>query len=76
MLTCGADPLEITEALRGALLTDAEVAAGEAAWRRLPDPFGWFHTEWSEGGTSIGTGPRGDAVLADPSQLPRGEDEK
>lgn len=65
VLTCGADPLEITEALRGALLTDAEVAAGEASWQRLPDPFGWFHTD-----------PCGDAVLADPAQLLHGEDEK
>lgn len=45
VLTCGADPTEITDGLRGALLTDAELAAGEGAWRRYPDPFGWYHTD-------------------------------
>jgi G3E family GTPase len=45
VLTCGADPAEITEGLRAALLTDAELDAGEAAWRRFPDPFGWYHTD-------------------------------
>jgi G3E family GTPase len=30
---------EIESALRGALLSDAELAAGEDGWRALPDPF-------------------------------------
>lgn len=45
VLTCGADPEEITEGLRGALLTDAELVAGEPVWRHYPDPFGWYHTD-------------------------------
>lgn len=45
VLTCGADPEEIEQGLRGALLTDAEVIAGEDGWRHYPDPFGWHHTE-------------------------------
>ena len=40
-----ADPDDIDAALRAALLTDAEVAAGEPAWAQLPDPFGWTHDE-------------------------------
>ena len=45
VLTCGADPDEIEQGLRRALLTDAEVVAGEGAWRYYPDPFGWYHTD-------------------------------
>jgi G3E family GTPase len=45
VLTCGADPEEIEQGLRGALLTDAEVIVGEEGWRHYPDPFGWHHTE-------------------------------
>jgi G3E family GTPase len=45
VLTCGADPEEIDHGLRRALLTDAEVVAGEARWREYPDPFGWYHTD-------------------------------
>ncbi|MEV1291126.1 GTP-binding protein [Pseudonocardia sp. NPDC049635] len=45
VLCHGADPDEIDAALRGALLSDAEVAAGEAAWAGLADPFGWTHDE-------------------------------
>ncbi|MBW0102309.1 cobalamin biosynthesis protein CobW, partial [Pseudonocardia sp. KRD-291] len=41
----GADPDEIEAALRSALLTDVELAAGERAWAALPDPFGWTHDE-------------------------------
>jgi G3E family GTPase len=37
-----ADPDEIDARLTGALLTDAELDAGEDAWRELPDPFGWW----------------------------------
>ncbi|ANY07358.1 ribosome hibernation factor-recruiting GTPase MRF [Pseudonocardia sp. HH130630-07] len=45
VLCHAADPDEIDAALRGALLTDAEVAAGQDAWSGLPDPFGWAHDE-------------------------------
>ena len=45
VLTCGADPEEIEQGLRGALLTDAEVILGEDEWRHYPDPFGWHHTD-------------------------------
>ncbi|RJQ74650.1 cobalamin biosynthesis protein CobW [Pseudonocardiaceae bacterium YIM PH 21723] len=40
-----ASPAEITAALDAALLTDEELAAGEAEWRAYPDPFGEWHTE-------------------------------
>lgn len=40
-----AEPDEISAGLRAALLTDAELDAGEAAWRHYPDPFGWYHTD-------------------------------
>jgi G3E family GTPase len=33
------ETVEIERALGEALLSDAELAAGESAWRRLPDPF-------------------------------------
>lgn len=45
ILVHDADPDEIDAALRDALLTDAELAADEDAWRELPDPFGWHHTD-------------------------------
>jgi G3E family GTPase len=45
VLSHDADPAGIQAALAGALLTDAELAAGEAAWRTFPDPFGWWHTD-------------------------------
>lgn len=45
VLCHGADPDEIEAALRSALLTDVELAAGEQAWAALPDPFGWTHDE-------------------------------
>lgn len=35
----------ITGALTAALLTDAELAAGEDVWRTLPDPFGQWHED-------------------------------
>lgn len=38
-------PDELEAALTGALLTDAELAAGEQAWARYPDPFGDWHTD-------------------------------
>lgn len=40
-----ATPEVITGALDAALLTDAELAAGEQEWQRWPDPFGAFHTD-------------------------------
>ncbi|MFB9931517.1 ribosome hibernation factor-recruiting GTPase MRF [Amycolatopsis halotolerans] len=40
-----AAPAEIESALRAALLTDAELAEGEAAWRAYPDPFGDWHED-------------------------------
>jgi G3E family GTPase len=45
VLTYAADPARIRAALDGALLDDAEVAAGADAWCELPDPFGWWHTD-------------------------------
>ncbi|MEQ3550508.1 GTP-binding protein [Pseudonocardia nematodicida] len=45
VLCDGADPDRIDGALHGALLSDAELAAGETAWAGLPDPFGWTHDE-------------------------------
>lgn len=38
-------PDEIDAALRGALLTDEELAAGPGAWAHYPDPFGDWHEE-------------------------------
>ncbi|WP_045824002.1 ribosome hibernation factor-recruiting GTPase MRF [Williamsia herbipolensis] len=40
-----ADPRHIVETLGAACLTDAEMAAGQAAWDRWPDPFGTFHRD-------------------------------
>ncbi|MCW0215773.1 MAG: GTP-binding protein [Pseudonocardia sp.] len=41
-----ADGIDVLDtALHGALLTDDELAGGPAAWRVLPDPFGWWHTD-------------------------------
>ncbi|PRX45159.1 G3E family GTPase [Prauserella shujinwangii] len=45
VVTHQAAPAEIEAALRGALLTDAELAEGRTAWRAYPDPFGEWHTE-------------------------------
>jgi G3E family GTPase len=45
VLTHDADPADVEAALTTALLTDAELAAGEEAWRALPDPFGWWHAD-------------------------------
>lgn len=45
VLCHGADPDEIDARLREALLSDAEVAAGEHAWSALGDPFGRAHDE-------------------------------
>ncbi|GAA3562316.1 GTP-binding protein [Amycolatopsis ultiminotia] len=45
VVTDQATPEEIDAVLRGALLTDAELAEGEAAWRAYPDPFGDWHED-------------------------------
>ncbi|WP_033287843.1 ribosome hibernation factor-recruiting GTPase MRF [Amycolatopsis jejuensis] len=45
VVTDRAAPEEIEAALHGALLTDAELAAGEAAWLTYPDPFGEWHED-------------------------------
>jgi hypothetical protein len=33
------------------------VAAGEDAWRELPDPFGWWHTHPCETPADLFSGP-------------------
>ncbi|RZQ63748.1 ribosome hibernation factor-recruiting GTPase MRF [Amycolatopsis suaedae] len=45
VVTQHAAPSEIRAALDEALLTDAELADGEPAWRHYPDPFGEWHAE-------------------------------
>ncbi|MER5394711.1 GTP-binding protein, partial [Saccharopolyspora sp. NPDC002686] len=40
-----ANPQDIAHALRHALLTDDELAAGEQAWADYADPFGEWHTD-------------------------------
>ncbi|MHC1560074.1 ribosome hibernation factor-recruiting GTPase MRF [Actinomycetospora sp. C-140] len=45
VLVHDADPTGIVEALDAALLTDAELALGEDAWRRFPDPFEHRHVD-------------------------------
>ncbi len=60
VLTHDADPAEIEVALSAALLTEAELAAGEDSWRELPDPFGWWHTDPCETTADLLSGPRGD----------------
>ncbi|WP_214369407.1 ribosome hibernation factor-recruiting GTPase MRF [Pseudonocardia sp. H11422] len=69
------DPDGIEATLRAALLTDAELAAGEDAWRALPDPFGWWHTDDPRGGpeAAVPDDAPGGAVPAD--HTPRGEDD-
>ena len=44
VLVCGADSAEVLDALRGALLTDAEMAS-PARWHELDDPFGDWHED-------------------------------
>ncbi|QOC93432.1 GTP-binding protein [Micromonospora craniellae] len=45
LIGVGLDGDGLRAALAGCLLTDAEIAAGESAWRALPDPF----PEWDLG---------------------------
>lgn len=60
ILVCGANPAEVIDALRGALLTDAELAR-PADWPGYPDPFGdWHEDPCADRATSSGdTGQRG-----------------
>jgi G3E family GTPase len=44
VLVCGAQPDEIDSALRGALLTDHELAL-PSEWSQYPDPFGDWHAD-------------------------------
>jgi G3E family GTPase len=44
ILTCGAEPPDILDALHGALLTDAELAEPRE-WSGYPDPFGAWHQD-------------------------------
>lgn len=62
VVTDQATPEEVDAALRGALLTDEELAEGPEAWLRYPDPFGDWHEEPCE---DTETGPaRHDATAA------------
>ncbi len=45
VVTDQATPDEVEAALRGALLTDDELADGAEAWQRYRDPFGEWHEE-------------------------------
>ncbi|MBB3035867.1 ribosome hibernation factor-recruiting GTPase MRF [Hoyosella altamirensis] len=45
VLVHDADPQRITEALQSALLTDEELALGEAVWATWEDPFGQWHED-------------------------------
>jgi len=45
VVTGEAAPAELDEAFSGALLTDAELAAGPRTWRTYDDPFGSWHEE-------------------------------
>ncbi|SNS93993.1 GTPase, G3E family [Geodermatophilus pulveris] len=51
----------VTTALTAALLTDAELAGGPAAWSTLPDPFGSRHEDPCEATTPV------DPTPADPT---------
>lgn len=45
IVTHHADPADIHETLRAALLTDDELARGRHTWAGYPDPFGHWHEE-------------------------------
>lgn len=53
-----ADPADIDRALRGALLSDAELAEGPVAWRHYPDPFAAGHDDPRDDDTA-GSEPAG-----------------
>jgi G3E family GTPase len=61
VLAHDADPADIEAALTAALLTDSELAAGEEAWRLLPDPFGWWHTDPCDPPAGLAAAGSGDA---------------
>jgi hypothetical protein len=44
VLVCGAESAEVLDALRGALLTDDEMAS-PAGWEEFSDPFGEWHED-------------------------------
>jgi G3E family GTPase len=54
VLVCGARPADVRDALRGALLTDDEMAA-PADWRHYDDPFGDWHEDPCEDTTALPT---------------------
>ncbi|MGY1814567.1 ribosome hibernation factor-recruiting GTPase MRF [Blastococcus sp. SYSU D00820] len=51
VLTHRQSPAAVTAALRSALVTDEELAAGQSAWSRWPDPFGDWHEDPCEAST-------------------------
>ena len=51
VLTHRQPPATITAALEAALVTDEELAAGQQAWSRWPDPFGDWHEDPCEAST-------------------------
>lgn len=51
------DPDRLVARLRGALRTDAELAAGPAAWQRLDDPSAPGHADPGEGMGARGATP-------------------
>lgn len=61
VLADGADPDEVDAALREALLTDSELAAGETVWAGFPDPFGFWHADPCD---DVAPRPSHDAAVA------------
>lgn len=52
VLVCGADTVEVLDALRGALLTDDEMAS-PAEWDEFDDPFGDWHEDPCEHASEV-----------------------
>ncbi|WP_078311179.1 MULTISPECIES: GTP-binding protein [unclassified Mycobacterium] len=52
VLVCGAESAEVLDALRGALLTDDEMAR-PASWEEFSDPFGDWHEDPCEHGSEL-----------------------
>jgi len=63
VLTHRRSPTAITTALSGALLTDAELAGGPAAWAAMEDPFGDRHADPCEASSSADADDRHDSDL-------------
>lgn len=65
VLACGAQPVEVMDALKGALLTDDEMATSHK-WNEYTDPFGEWHEDPCDGlpgsahETSVHDAPSGD----------------